>query len=445
MSDLRLTQGSRVAVIGGGPAGSFASYFLLDLADRVGLDVDVDIFEPKNFSSVGPTGCNNCGGIISESLVQMLAAEGFNLPSTVVQRGLDSYVLHADVGTVRIHGELNEKRIASVHRGGGPRGTRVAQWESFDGYLLASACKKGARVVPSRVEKITREDGRPVVHEKGGEARPYDLVVGAVGVNSPLLKAFEGLGFRYRLPKTSKTYVAEFQLGLDRVTQYLGNSMHVFLLDLPRLEFAALIPKGEHVTVCLLGHDIDKPLVDRFLNLPEVRSCFPPGWTVGPPHCHCAPRINVGAATHAFADRVVLIGDSAVTRLYKDGIGAAYRTAKACAVTAVFEGVSARDFQRHYWPVCRGLERDNYFGTAVFMAVNLIRKLRFLRSGVVQMVRDEQSGRGGPRPMSMVLWDTFTGSSSYQSIFARGLKPGFLARLATDSMRTAMPRADQGL
>ena len=78
-----LDDGSRVAVVGGGAAGSLFSIFLLTLADRVGLDLHVDLFEPKDFfTQKGPTGCNMCGGIISESLVQMLATEGINLPPT---------------------------------------------------------------------------------------------------------------------------------------------------------------------------------------------------------------------------------------------------------------------------------------------------------------------------------------------------------------------------
>jgi len=33
-----------VGVIGGGPVGSFFSYFLLDMAQGVGMDVQVDIY-----------------------------------------------------------------------------------------------------------------------------------------------------------------------------------------------------------------------------------------------------------------------------------------------------------------------------------------------------------------------------------------------------------------
>ncbi|MEE8384291.1 MAG: hypothetical protein V3S01_00050 [Dehalococcoidia bacterium] len=445
---MKLEDGSRIAVVGGGPAGSFASCFLLDMAGRVGMDIGLDIYEPKDFSVLGPSGCNNCGGIISESLVQLLAVEGINLPPTVVQRGIDSYVLHTDVGSVRIHSAGEEKRIAAIHRGSGPRGAQEKQWNSFDGYLLQLACQRGANLIRGRVEDITWDDGRPRVSVKGGSAQTYDLVVGALGVNAPALKVFERLGFGYRVPKTSKTYVAEFCLGQHAVTQYLGSSMHVFLLNIPHLEFAAIIPKGECATVCLLGGAIDKKLVDRFLSAPAVRSCFPPGWTPSTPMCHCAPRINVSEATQPFGDRVVLIGDSAVTRLYKDGIGAAYRTAKAAAVTAIFQGVSARDFRRHYWPACHRLVVDNRFGGVVFWVVGLIRRARFTRRGVLRMTQEEQlHGSAGVRAgMSMVLWDTFTGSGHYKGIVSRAVRPAFLLHLVRETLGALIaPRATRSL
>jgi len=73
--EFNLRDGSRIAVVGGGPAGSFFSYFLLNMAEAIDLDLTVDIFEPRSFKYCGPAGCNHCGGIVSESLVQILAAE----------------------------------------------------------------------------------------------------------------------------------------------------------------------------------------------------------------------------------------------------------------------------------------------------------------------------------------------------------------------------------
>ena len=114
--ELPLKDGMRVGVIGGGPAGSFFAYFLLGLAERVGISLDVAIYEYRDFGNPAPAGCNMCGGIISESLVQMLAAEGIELPASVIQRGIDSYVLHMDVGSVRIETPRHEMRIGEQQK-----------------------------------------------------------------------------------------------------------------------------------------------------------------------------------------------------------------------------------------------------------------------------------------------------------------------------------------
>lgn len=429
-----LETGSRVAVIGGGPAGSLFSYFLLTMAERVGIDVHVDVYEPRDFTKPGPMGCNMCGGVVSESMVQLLSAEGIKLPSTVVQRGIDSYVLHMDVGTVRIDPPRNEKRIAAVHRGGGPLGISDRRWDSFDAYLLHLASERGARVIRDRVEGIEKKNGLTRLRTKGGLEAEYDLLVGAVGINSPILKSFEKLGSGYRPPKATRTYIAEFYLGHETVQAYLGSSMHVFLLNLPRLEFAAVIPKGDYVTVCLLGREIDKRLVDAFLGAPEVKRCFPPEWSVPEAFCHCSPGINVRGAEQPFADGMVVIGDSGVNRLYKDGIGGAYRTAKAAAKTAIFHGITAEDFRTHYGPVCRALSTDNGIGKVVFMVTRLIQNVRVARNGLLRMTSKEQQGQLARRRMSGVLWDTFTGSSSYREVFLRTLHPAFLGRLAYETV-----------
>jgi len=436
-SGLSLPDGSCVGVVGGGPAGSFFSIFLLDMAERVGLDLRVEIYEPRDFSRAGPSSCNMCGGIISESLVQVLAAEGINLPPTVVERGIDSYVLHMETGSISIRTPRAEKRIAAVHRGGGPRGAGDWKWRSFDGYLLDLARARGAVIVPDRVEEITYENGRPGLRSRGGPPRSVDLLVVASGVNSVLPQTLERLPLGYRAPRTTKTYICEIRLGEETVGELFGDSMHVFLLDLPRLEFAALIPKGEYVTLCLMGERIDPSLVRAFLEAPEVRKCLPPGWTPPPDLCHCAPLMNVGGARRPYADRVVFIGDCGVTRLYKDGIGSAYRTAKAAAVTAIFDGVSAEDFRRRFWPACRSLNADNAIGRVVFAVAGQQRKRKHDCRGILRMVAAEQRAPGDHRRMSTVLWDVFTGSAPYKEVFLRTLHPLFWGRLILEILRGA--------
>jgi len=222
-----------------------------------------------------------------------------------------------------------------------------------------------------------------------------------------------------------KTSVREYYLGEETVGAYLGSSVHVFLLNIPRLKFAALIPKGDYVTMCLVGEEIDKELVGSLLERPEVTACFPPDFRLEQPSCRCSPRIVVEGAVQPFADRIVFLGDCGATRLYKDGIGSAYRSAKAAATTAIFEGISAAAFRRHYGTLCRGLSRDNTVGKLVFAAIGQIQKRRFARRAALRMVTREQQREKDHQLLSMVMWDMYTGGSPYGGILLRTLKPAF--------------------
>lgn len=428
--EFELTSGSRVCVIGGGPAGSFFTYFLLELAERLGVELGLDNIEAKNFLNVGPAGCNHCGGIISESLVQLLSTEGITLPPNVVNRGIDSYVMHTDDRNVKIETPLHEKRIASVFRGSGPMDSKSTEWTSFDKFLQDLCVLKGANVIIDKVVDVIYNNGKPTVKTKNNLEKEYDLVVAAVGLDNKSLGILKNANVEFQPPNTTKTYIREFFLGEELVSQYFGNSMHVFLLDIPNLEFGALIPKGHYVTLVLLGKEIDKQLVQSFLSSPQVIGCFPKDYDLSKiACCQCYPKINTRTARYMYGDRFVAIGDTATSKLYKNGIGAAYITAKAAATTALFNGVSAKDFEKHYLPACRSLHFDNSIGKVVFLVTKIIKSNSLLKRGVVKTVIKEQLMAGKKRNMRTVLWDTFTGSAPYKEIFLRTLKPSFLTSL----------------
>ena len=434
----KLIDGSRVAVIGGGPAGSLFSYFLLKTLDLVDTRIELDIYEPRNFSHSGPMGCNHCGGVVSESLVQILGAEGITIPADVVQRGIDSYMMHMDVGKVHIDAPLHEKRIASVYRGNGPRNAPPAMTTGFDRYLLQLATKLGANWQRKLVTDLQRRDQGWYLHCADGSEASYDLLIIASGVNSALLPLAEKLGTKFHPPTAVKAFIAEFRLGEEVIEATFGTSMHVFLLDLPKLEFAALIPKGDYVTLCMLGDEIDEELVNRFLNSPEVRECFPEN-RVPVTSCHCFPRMNVGPARRPSGDRIVFIGDSGVVRLYKDGIGSAYRTAKAAAMTCALHGISSADFKHHYWSACRLIIRDNTIGKLIFLVCTVIQKLRFTRRAVLRMVVREQTLEERKPRMSSILWDVFSGSAPYTEVLLRTMHPAFLGHLFWNLLVANLP------
>ncbi len=435
-----LDNGSRIAVIGGGPAGSFFSYYALEYAERMGLDLSLDIYEAKDFTKIGASGCNHCGGIVSESLVQELATDGIVIPSEIIQRGISTYTMHTEQGSQVIHAPSNEQRIASVFRGCGPKGCLDKSVKGFDNYLLGLCREKGANVIPEKVTHLQRvEDGILVGYAKS-EPHRYDLVVGAAGLHKASLDLFREIIPSFGPPGETRAYISEFFMKSADIEKTLGDSMHVFLLDLPQITFGALIPKENYVTLVLLGRDISKEVVQNFITSEQVRACFPPDFPVDRTiACQCYPFINVKRALHPYGERVVLVGDAASSKLYKNGIGAAFITGKAAASTALLEGVSEAHFNKYYAPICRDLDRDNQIGKFIFEVTKLIQKSPALKRGLLDLVGREQSSDKSAFRMSSALWDTFTGSAGYRNIFRRFLHPNLLLGYSRSTVTSNIP------
>ena len=436
-SNLELDDGAKIAVLGGGPAGSFFSIFALKLAKQIGKDIDLTIYESKDFSHDGPSSCNMCAGVISESLVQMLAIEGICLKPPIVQRAIDTYCFQTTGGDVFLNSPSKQKGIATVYRGGGPVNQTASEAgtghefekKSFDDFLLDCAEKEGAKVENTRIEDIKLENGRPIIFSKKGRMPDADLVVGACGINAKIINSFEKLGTGYTPPSTIKAYQSEIHIGEQNVSTLFGNAVYVFLINQPGVKFAAITPKGSYVTISMLGKDISRQTVMDFLKHPEVKNRFPDAWNIPDAFCRCVPKINVGAAKHPFADRIVMIGDASSARLYKDGIGSAYLTAKAAANTAILYGVGDTDFRKYYYPSCSKINRDNIFGKIMFAFTGTINRTPILREALLNASRYEQKHPKSGYRCSTILWDTFTGNEQYTDIFLRAFNYKLLLRI----------------
>ena len=428
-----LEDGSRIAVIGGGPTGSFFSIFALKMAKMMGKDINVTIYEPKDFTRDGPAGCNRCGGVISELLVQNLAVEGIILPESLVQRGINSYKLYTAHGKVLIETPTFERTIATIYRGGGPKGTTGKDKESFDNFLLNAAVREGAVHVPLKIDRIEYKNRRPVLFSKDEKISEPELVVGAIGVKSNTSKIFEEMGFGYKRPETVTAAIAEIDIEGHTVSEIFGNSVHLFLLPMKGIKFAAMVPKGAYVTVCILGQNMNINSVSEFLDHTVVKSILPKDGLFKI-ECRCLPKMNVQAPVSPFTDRVVLCGDAGSTRLFKDGIGAAYIMGKAAARTAVFQGVGKEHFLREYYPVYESIINDNLFGKFLFSVTDIVKRYKALTKGMLAVVQKEQEDTDNQKLMSSILWDMFTGNERYKNIFMRSMNGqmnlGLMSRVA---------------
>jgi flavin-dependent dehydrogenase len=401
----------------------------------MGREIQVTIYEPKNFLGKGPAGCNHCGGVISELMVQSLAVEGINIPTSVVQRGINSYQLYTEKGDVRIETPSHEKTIASVYRSGGPHDLTIQDKDSFDNFLLQSAVEEGATHVPRTVDRVNLEDGKPVLYSGDEILERADLVVGAFGVNGRKTPSFEGMDFGYEGPTLTRTSITEISLDPEYISEKFGNSIHLFLLPIKNIKFAALIPKTHYVNLCMLGKKLDRARVNEFLSHPKVKQLFPEG-QLDQLSCMCLPIMNIKAPAKAFTDRMVMVGDAGSTRLYKDGIGAAYFMGKSAAKTAIMHGVGEKHFREHYLPDYNSLKVDNRFGSYLFFFTDMFREYGLLTSAMLRVVkRESENHQDEKKILSSILWDMFTGNERYKDVFYRALHPELFIKMTASTLK----------
>lgn len=91
-----------------------------------------------------------------------------------------------------------------------------------------------------------------------------DWVVGAFGLDDGLIKIMERLT-PYRQPEFLTSIVTKFHPGLEAVEAF-GQYLHVFLLrSVPNIEFAAITPKGNHLTINIAGKKVNATSMELFL------------------------------------------------------------------------------------------------------------------------------------------------------------------------------------
>jgi flavin-dependent dehydrogenase len=419
-ADARLQPHARIAIVGGGPAGSFFALSAFQIAAQLDLPLAITIFERKDLSAPGPRGCNMCAGILSSRTVHGLDALNLALPPDVVMGRINVYTVHWNDHHIPIDPPDATRQVLSVYRSGGPRHSPFAPVTGFDQFLLDQARARGAQVLHERVEKISFASQPRVI--TSARAEVFDLVVLATGVNA-IPPAIENLAYRPPITET----MAQDELMLSNPARADANcAVHIFF-DHPRdLLFGALIPKGHFVNVSLLGARLDRASIQKFLTDPQVAR------VVGhhpPQACGCQPRIAASPAHNFFADRFIAIGDACVTRLYKDGIGSALMTARAAAETALTRGIHRAAFAAQYAPVCRAIARDNRLGRAVFALTGASRQSPLLMRTLARALAAEARQAPRDRLTSQVLWSLFTGDADYSEIFKMMLHPQRIARL----------------
>ncbi|MDP2718683.1 MAG: FAD-dependent oxidoreductase [Dehalococcoidia bacterium] len=426
----KLTSESRVAVVGGGPAGSFFAMFLLHYAAARDIDLDISVYEQRSFTNAGPKGCNRCAGVLSSNLLRNIKELGLTIPDQVIQTRLTAYKIHSPYGIMNIYNPAPAEDIFSVYRAAGPLLKPIPPEQSFDYFLQKQAAASGAKIINKAVEKISLSPGPSISVE--GKTLEYDFVTLAHGVKFPEM---EISGTDYKPPPTRLMAQDELYAGKSTVQRFFGSTVQVFLFPHSDLIFGTLVPKGGFINVSLLSRGDKAPSIKEFLEDSLVKKVIPFDYQRC---CGCKPRAIIGSARHPFGDGFVAIGDAAFARIYKDGLGSALLTARQAARTAIVSGISAADFRKNYMPLQRSLTIDNRVGRFFFWVSSQAKESRtFIRTHANEATREWQKDLDS-KPFNKIMWGLLSGSYSYRQILKTSLSPFFLFRFFTGIIRAKL-------
>ena len=403
-----LRDGQTAVIIGGGPGGAACGLALLKLARSLGRQIRVVLYDGKAF--VGETHYNQCVGVLSPPIQDILAQLDVPFPHHLLQREIHTYVLHGERRQIRLTSQ--DETSYAVRR------------VQFDAYMLDQVRARGVEVRESRVTDVEFLPDRVNVYAEGSNCEAA-VIFGAFGLD-PGTAAILAQATPYRPPRFLTSLVTKIHPPPKTMNQF-GNDIHAFLPRDPQIEFGAVTPKGNHLTVNLAGARVDSRHMDAFLNYPPLRQLL----SFADPEHPCNPkdfiyyrgRFPISIARNFYGDRYVCLGDAAgLVRAFKGkGVNSACQTAVWAAETALKVGISRLAFDNHYRPACHLILNDLPYGRA-------IRRLAIVGSRLGLM--DHLIAIAEQEPvLQHALFDAVSAHRSYQAITADVLHLPVLIRL----------------
>jgi flavin-dependent dehydrogenase len=413
-----LRDGGRVVIIGGGPGGVACGLLLQRLAWEANRRIDITILEGKQFS--GARHHNLCAGVLTPPLPELLAKRlQVILPPSLDGREILGYILHSDHEQLPM--DEHEPSIA----------LRRVQ---YDNYMLESARKRGLRVVTARAVDLEFHSDRVVVYTESAPLEA-DVVVGAFGMDEGTAAIF-ARATGYRAPDALRSIVTRFHPGPEAMAAF-GPRIHAFLSNSPGIEFGAVTPKDDHLTINIAGGEVTGEHIAAFLARPEVRAVLPGGGR-GP---RLDPtdfdpfkgRFPCSLARRYYGDRYVLVGDAAgLVRAFKGkGVTSAVQTGIRAAEAIFHAGVTEAAFGDHYARANRDITGDLIYGQSMRQLVRLS-----TRMGLIDPVL--RAARQSPA-LREALLGAVSGNLSYREVYRDMLRPDAVAAIAKSMLRP-MPR-----
>jgi flavin-dependent dehydrogenase len=396
-----LADGATVVIIGGGPAGVACGLACQRTALAKGLRIEVTIIEGKQFDEERQY--NQCLGVLSPPLPDLLEQDlGIPFPWQLSRGEIQEYVLHSEHEQLTLCGE----HFPSV----------ALRRVQFDAYMLQAARERGVDVMPARAVDLEFHEQGVVVYTDSAPLEG-EVVVGAFGLDDGSATAFER-HTRYRRPACIDTLATKYHPGEEAMSRF-GPRIHAFLPAHPHIEFAAVTPKGNHLSIAVAGRRVNADLMRHFLALPGVRPHLPGLERAGERDANdlrfFKGRFPCSLAGGYYGDRHVMVGDAAgLVRAFKGkGVTTAVQTGLRAADTIMHVGISARAFHESYRRANQAIRSDYPYGQLMRLLT-----IGLARTDLLDLIL-RAAGRE-PR-VRAALFDAVSGRTSYREVLANSL------------------------
>lgn len=401
-----LKDGDVVVIIGGGPAGSSCAIKLKKLAIQKGIHPRIILYENKRFEK--KSYYNQCLGVLSPPLDKILEQDlEVPFPWQIVRRKINGYSIHSDNEILELSGEHDPSYACR----------RV----EFDNYLFQKAKDMEIETIPARVTDLDFSSDDVMVFSESNNIKA-DVVIGAFGLDDGMAKVFERIS-PYRQSKFLSSIVTKIHPG-DEAMEQFGNSIHAFLpSSLSSVEFGAITPKGNHLSINIAGKKVTAGLMDRFLDLPIVKQVLPENLEKILPHLYYFKgKFPTLPANGTFGDRYVMVGDAAgFNRPFKGkGINSAIFTGIRAAETIVDHGYSKQAFQKYLESCCQ-LTDDVPYGTALRFLVLQCFRFRLIDAAIATAKEEPM--------LKKAFFNIVSGQETYKKTWRDIKGPVFLFRI----------------
>jgi flavin-dependent dehydrogenase len=413
---------STIVVIGGGPAGASCAIKLKKLSQEKGVNPRIVVYEGKRFEK--KSYYNQCIGVLSPPIEHILEGDlGIPFPWDIINKKINGYFVHTGRYSLKLEGEHEPSYSCR----------RV----EFDNYLFQKVKELGIETFQARVTDLDFDtDGVEVYSESNNIMA--DAVVGAFGLDDGMAKVFERLT-QYRQPKFLSSVVTKIHPG-EREMQKFGSYIHAFLpKSLPHVEFGAITPKENHLSINIAGDTVDAAMMDLFLEIPCVKKTLPPNFEhTNRQLYYFKGKFPTLPAKGIFGDRYVMVGDSAglIRPLKGKGINSAVKTGINAAKVIMSHGISKEGFNA-FMNSCSDLTCDIPYGKTLRFLSNTSSKYGFLDS-VLASAKNEPT-------LKKALFNIVSGQQTYKNIWAETKNLKLFIKLGFRVLKDKLSKPDRRL